>query len=96
MQSLGALDPTRVFRFSAPCEETRCSQFAGGRCSLAQRIVEQLAPVVDAAPPCRIRDTCRWHAEEGVAACRRCPQISTLVPGARRDLAAVAVPPARP
>jgi hypothetical protein len=96
MRSLGSLDPTRVFRFSAKCEERRCAQFADGRCSLAKRIVAQLAPVMDVAPACRIRDTCRWHAEEGVAACRRCPQIATLVLGTRPDLAAIAVPPTSP
>ncbi len=40
---LGDLDPTQVFRFSARCETGRCAQFENGRCSLAHRIVQNLA-----------------------------------------------------
>ena len=81
---IGALqvDPVSVFRFSAQCETTRCAQFDGHACGLGKRIVEGLSPIVDALPPCQIRATCRWYAENGSAACLRCPQIVTLV---RRD-----------
>jgi hypothetical protein len=34
--------------------------------------------VVDQLPPCKIRLECRWFRQEGAAACRRCPQISTV------------------
>jgi hypothetical protein len=43
----------------------------------AQRIVEGLAPVVNALPPCQIRPTCRWFRQEGRNACLRCPQVVT-------------------
>src|SRR5689334_7254904 len=77
-QALGApssLDPTEVFRFAASCEERRCAHFTGSECSLAARIVDQLPEVVDILPRCQIRATCRWYAEQGAAACRRCPQV---------------------
>src|SRR5262245_54472478 len=80
LPELGTLEPTQVFRFAARCEESRCAHFDGLRCTLARRIVEQLDPVVDDLPPCLIRPTCRWYAEEGGEACRRCPQVITMVP----------------
>lgn len=92
LQGLGGIDPAHVFRFSAKCEESRCAQFANGRCGLGKRIAEQLAPVVDALPSCQIRPTCRWHHEEGNAACFRCPQVVTLVEAGEGALARAAVP----
>lgn len=83
---LGELDPTQVFRFSARCETGRCAQFENGRCSLAQRIVQTLSPVVGDLPSCQIRATCRWFAEEGGEACLRCPQVVTLVPSDQNAL----------
>jgi hypothetical protein len=80
---LGNLQPTHVFRFSAKCEEYRCAHFNGQRCTLAQRIVAKLEPVVDVLPPCVVRPSCRWFAEVGAEACRRCPQVVTLIP--KRD-----------
>jgi hypothetical protein len=89
---LGELAATEVFRFAATCEQARCCHFDGANCALADRIVKQLPEVVDSLPQCHIRPTCRWFAEQGPAACRRCPQILTMVP--RRDdaLNRVAVP----
>lgn len=80
LEKLGVLAPTEVLRFAAQCEEHRCVHFDGSRCRLAKRIVATLEPVVDALPPCQIRPTCRWYAEEGAAACYRCPQVVTLIP----------------
>jgi len=37
-----------------------------------------LPPVVDSLPPCTIRKECRWFAQEGAAACMRCPEITTI------------------
>ena len=90
---IGEIEPGHVFRFAAKCEQSRCSHFASGRCSLADRIVQMLPIVVDALPVCSIRSECRWFAEQGGAACRRCPQILTLIP--RRDdaISRAAVPP---
>jgi hypothetical protein len=73
----GSVAPTEVFRLAARCEEKRCTHFDGTRCQLAVRIVERLPAVTEALPPCAIRRTCRWYAQEGRAACLRCPQILT-------------------
>jgi hypothetical protein len=94
LASVAPADPTRVFRFAAPCEEARCVHFDGSRCQLAGRIVEKLDPVVDALPPCLIRPTCRWYAEQGGAACHRCPQVVTMIPKAEDRLNEAARPPA--
>ena len=69
--------PTEVFRFSATCESSRCTHFDGTRCKLAMRIVQRLPVVVEALPICLIRSSCRWFAQEGRAACLRCPQVVT-------------------
>jgi hypothetical protein len=93
MEKLGSLDPTHVFRFSAKCEEHRCGQFKDGRCGLGKRIAAGLDPVVSTLPPCLIRSTCRWHAEEGDSICYRCPQVVTLVAEGSARLNKVAAPP---
>jgi hypothetical protein len=72
------LKPTEVYRLSATCAEHKCPHFDGADCRLATRIVEGLAPAVDALPPCIIRKTCRWFSQEGGAACLRCPEITTV------------------
>lgn len=81
------LPPTEVFRLSAHCEERRCTHFDGERCQLAVRIVDMLPEVTAWLPPCNIRRTCRWYAQEGRAACLRCPQVVTSN-GAASDLIA--------
>ncbi len=80
LEKLGALEPTQVFRFAASCEERRCSHFDGARCQLGERVASKLEPVVDVLPPCQIRVSCRWFAEQGAQVCLRCPQIVTRVP----------------
>ena len=82
LAALQPLAPTHVFRFAARCEESRCSHHDGVRCDLGRRVVEMLEPVVEAAPLCVIRPTCRWFAEQGAEACRRCPQVVTMIPEA--------------
>ena len=69
--------PGQVLRLAARCETAKCTHFDGERCQLAVRIVDMLAPVTDHLPPCMIRKTCRWYAQEGRAACLRCPQVLT-------------------
>jgi hypothetical protein len=72
-----SLRPTEVLRFAAPCVEQQCTHFDGNRCLLAHRIAGGLPAVVERLPPCAIRRTCRWFAQESTEACRRCPQIIT-------------------
>ncbi|MDP9835893.1 hypothetical protein J2T09_000635 [Neorhizobium huautlense] len=72
------LQAEEVFRFTAPCRGTGCPQFQGGRCGVA-RAAAQFLPEAEghALPACHLRSNCRWWAEEGVAACRRCPTVVT-------------------
>jgi hypothetical protein len=72
------LKPTEVFRLAATCAENKCPHFDGRDCGLATRIVQILPAVVDTLPPCIIRKECRWFSQEGGAACRRCPEITTV------------------
>ena len=72
------LQPTEIFRLAATCEENKCPHFDGADCRLATRIVRILPAAVEKLPPCRIRKQCRWYAQEGGAACQRCPEITTV------------------
>jgi len=72
------LKPTEVFRLAATCAEHRCPHFDGADCRLATRVVKLMPAAVDALPPCLIRKECRWYSQEGGAACRRCPVITTV------------------
>jgi hypothetical protein len=72
------LKPTEVFRLAATCAESRCPHFDGADCRLATRVVQMMLPVVDTLPPCSIRKDCRWFSQEGGAACKRCPEITTV------------------
>jgi len=73
----GPAKPTQIFRIAAPCAGGSCKHFKDNNCSLAKRIVEGIAPVVNGLPPCQIRSTCRWFRQEGREACFRCPQVVT-------------------
>jgi hypothetical protein len=72
------LKPTEVLRLSATCAEHRCPHFDGMDCKLVSRIVRLLPAVVDSLPPCVIRRECRWYSQEGGAACKRCPGMTTV------------------
>jgi hypothetical protein len=85
------VSPTRILRLAATCEERLCRHFDGSSCQLATRIVEGLSAVVDRPPPCRVRPSCRWFAQEGRAACLRCPQVATEIDSTAGMLATVAL-----
>ncbi|MGC9948483.1 MAG: hypothetical protein ABSF64_19115 [Bryobacteraceae bacterium] len=72
------LKPTEIFRLSATCAEGKCPHFDGADCRLATRVVRILPAAVEALPPCIIRKDCRWYSQEGGAACKRCPEITTI------------------
>ncbi|MGY2053115.1 hypothetical protein [Methylobacterium sp. JK268] len=80
----GPVRSTEIFRIAAPCAKHACAHFNGG-CTLGQRVLAGLAPVVASLPACGIRPTCRWHIEQGDAACLRCPQVVTDKAGASED-----------
>jgi len=73
----GPVTPTEVLRVAAPCAGSRCRHFEDATCLLATKIVRLLPVVSDDLPACPIRGSCRWFAQEGGAACRRCPQVVT-------------------
>jgi hypothetical protein len=88
----GPVPPTQVLRFTAPCAEGACCHFDGADCRLANKLV-QLMPAVDSSlPACRIRQDCRWFAQEGRAACMRCPQIVTYSVNPTAELSMAATP----
>jgi hypothetical protein len=91
---IGGLEPGEVFRTAAPCAQSGCAHFAEGCCSLVTRIVEQLDPVTTDAPRCSVRRQCRWWAEHGVEACRRCPRVVTIDYAADERTAVAATPDA--
>ena len=90
LEAAGPVPPTMLFRFAAPCATSACAHFEGGACQLARRVARGLAPVVERLPACAIRPDCRWHAQEGAAACHRCPQVVTRISEPDPALLAVA------
>ena len=78
LASSAPLKSTEVFRLAATCAEHKCPHFDGRDCRLATRIVQILPAAVETLPPCIIRKQCRWYSQEGGAACRRCPEITTV------------------
>ncbi len=68
-------------RFSGPCMEHRCVQWAGkpgaGRCGLIDHALEALSITEgpETLPHCSIRATCRWFAQHRRAACAACPEV---------------------
>ena len=86
-------DPRQVFRFGAPCAGPGCRHFTGSSCSLGERIATRLEPAVASLPVCRLRSRCRWYAEQGGAACLRCPVVVTLRTAGDEEFAETVRPP---
>jgi len=74
------LKPSEVFRMVGRCAESACAHFSGSHCKLGERVAGSDVGAGTELPSCSIRAHCRWFAEQGVAACLRCPQIITDVP----------------
>jgi hypothetical protein len=88
------LAPNQVLRTAAPCAECACAHYDGKACSLVQRIVARMEPTVGRPPPCAIRPRCRWWAEQGKAACVRCPEVVTQSQPRSEAFREAATPPA--
>lgn len=75
----GAREPERRFRFTAPCVERGCANWAEGSCTLPARIAADLADTAPAAdlPACGIRDHCEWFGQAGGRACASCRFVVT-------------------
>jgi hypothetical protein len=70
--------PEQRFRFSSPCQESACGQWADGRCSLPERLAEVISePESNGLPRCSIRAQCKWFDQAGAAACQICPLVVT-------------------
>lgn len=69
--------PESRFRFSGPCIETGCANWAG-HCRFGASLLDH-PPQVAEPPSCGIRDSCRWHVQHGLDACLRCPGVITEV-----------------
>lgn len=77
IQLTAPVSPGEVLRFAAPCARGACQHWGGGACRLARKIVARVEPVTGELPRCAVRGVCRWFAQEGAAACFRCPRIVT-------------------
>ncbi|GLZ39045.1 hypothetical protein Acsp05_26690 [Actinokineospora sp. NBRC 105648] len=64
------------YRFAAPCVESGCV-FWDGACRAVDAAHEDFVAVGGALPECGIRETCRWWAQQGPAACAVCPSVRT-------------------
>jgi hypothetical protein len=71
--------PTRRFRFAGKCVESGCMQWEGS-CGVARRAMEMLSvgehEIQSVLPPCPIRESCRWFADNGADVCKACPQVT--------------------
>lgn len=95
LASTGPVDPARVLRIAASCLDDRCRHFADQRCAFAAKVVTMLPEVTESLPACGVRARCRWFAEQGGAACRRCPQVVTQDPNPTPAMARAADPGCR-
>ena len=87
--------PTDVFRFAAPCEQCGCNNWSGSSCRVAERLVQILPASSSELPRCKLRPVCQWFAQEGGAACVRCPQVRTddaSLEAALNSVAPVSIP----
>jgi hypothetical protein len=76
----GSRRSTELFRFAAPCLKSSCNNWSGSSCRVAQRLVQILPATANDLPDCKLRTSCRWHQQEGSAACLRCAQVVTEDP----------------
>jgi hypothetical protein len=69
--------PNKVFRFTSPCQGSRCAHFSHGECGLPA-FLEAHVPALEKEPdPCPIREVCRWFHQKSLAACARCSGVVT-------------------
>jgi hypothetical protein len=63
------------FRFAEPCVSGACAQWGNGGCRIGKAAASVGASLMGDLPECGIRPSCRWHRQEGDAACRACPLV---------------------
>jgi hypothetical protein len=72
--------PERAFRFSAPCAQSGCAQWAQGRCGVIDAVLRTPQAAVSlppTLPACLIRPDCRWFVQRGAEACAMCRYVVT-------------------
>ena len=86
--NVGDLQSEAPPRLAGDCARRNCYYFAAERCELAASVARHMPPSEQKSlPRCQIRARCRWFAQEGAAACARCPEVTTqarATPLARR------------
>ncbi|MGV9457322.1 hypothetical protein [Streptomyces sp. NPDC003635] len=71
------IEPRRIMRFASHCASS-CVNRRGDDCTLIERVlVGRPAEETDRVPRCHLRTQCQWWNQTGVAACLRCPAVST-------------------
>ncbi|MFE6715753.1 hypothetical protein [Streptomyces sp. NPDC057695] len=71
------IEPRRVLRFASHCVSD-CVNRRGDDCTLVERVLARPAAREDGpVPRCHLRARCQWWKQTGVAACGRCPAVST-------------------
>ncbi|MEU1089375.1 hypothetical protein ACFYPN_04440 [Streptomyces sp. NPDC005576] len=70
------MKPTRVLRFASHCESA-CLHRSGNDCTLIEKVRILPEATGTAVPRCHLRTSCKWWAQAGPDACRRCPAVST-------------------
>jgi hypothetical protein len=72
-------NPEKRFRFANKCVECGCKQWSKGKCGVIEAVMEHHPDESKTSelPRCSIRETCRWFAQAGRAACMICPRIVT-------------------
>jgi hypothetical protein len=59
------------FRFSSPCVQKGCQQWASGKCGVIEEVLslDNDTGSISRLPACSIRAQCRWYLQRGVQAC---------------------------
>ncbi|MFF5761235.1 hypothetical protein ACWD5B_18900 [Streptomyces tanashiensis] len=72
------IEPRRILRFASHCASD-CVNRRGSDCTLVERVLARPVAREDGSVPrCHLRTRCQWWNQTGVAACLRCPAVSTL------------------
>lgn len=85
--ALDEMAPEQRFRFTNKCIEGGCNQWTGSYCGVIERVIKHMneMPLLEEAPACGIRNSCRWFAQRSFDACKVCPLIITEITEEQRE-----------